>query len=144
MASIRTARDALAARKNAFAFWLPPGMNADDMALRWMRTDYTGNGKSPEAPPAGDGISAATAEQLALLALRFRGRDEIPGKIDMLRKLAENGKKHLDQLKATSGVKGKLVYGQFGQYDVQEPIINSGTSKVRDSLMHPFYLFFRF
>lgn len=115
-------------------------MNAEEMALHWVKTDYTGNGKSPEpnsmSSSPEDEISAASAEQLALLALRFRGRGQIPGKIDMLRKLAENGKKHLEQLKATGGVKGKLVYDQFGQYDQsQEGIIKPGTTKVRDDLM---------
>jgi hypothetical protein len=118
-------------------------MNAEEMALRWAKTDYTGNAKRPEAVSVSsspeDGISAANAEQLALLALRFKGRSLIPGKIDMLRKLAENGKKHLEQLKVTGGVKGNLDSGQLDQYHQnqsgEEELINSGTSKVRDDLM---------
>lgn len=61
------------------------------MAERWVKIDYTGK----TIDDSGNGIveqaSAATAEELTQLALRFKHRERPSTFVSALRKMAKNG-----------------------------------------------------
>ncbi|KAG8813532.1 hypothetical protein FRC17_001504 [Serendipita sp. 399] len=96
--SIKTERDALDEKKNAFGFWLPQGVEPLQMAERWLKLNYraskpaTMDGSEPEEEPSLD------PEEVATLAERFKPRQRTSDFVAQLRKLARNGKRYLDSL----------------------------------------------
>lgn len=120
--SIRINKDALVERKNAFGFWLPQGVTAAEMAERWVKIDYTGKAIN-DSQDGTEGLigqtSAATAEELAQLALKFKHRQHPSSFVSALREMAKNGREHLTRLDSADLV---------GESDTAAPIIPEGSS----------------
>jgi hypothetical protein len=89
--AIKKERDALLERKNAFAFWLPQGVTAEEMAERWVKIDYTGKTIEDSENGIVEQASAASTEELAQLALRFKHRERPSHFVSALRKMSRNG-----------------------------------------------------
>lgn len=87
-------KEAIEESATKFRFWLPPGVNATQMAERWVNIDFTGKTtvSSDSLEPSEGNSTTTSAEDLALLALRFKGRDRAPFHIQSLRKMAKRGK----------------------------------------------------
>lgn len=89
--SIKSQRDALLKRKNTFSFWLPQGVSAEEMAERWIKIDYTGKTIDDSENGMMEQASAASAEELAQLTLKFKQRSRPSSFVTALRRMSRNG-----------------------------------------------------
>ncbi|CAG7845917.1 mRNA degradation protein pet127, mitochondrial Flags: Precursor [Serendipita indica DSM 11827] len=98
--SIRTERDALEKKKNAFSFWLPEDMSAVEMADKWQKLNYRKERESDddETTQTNGVKSKEWKEEQKRLIEMFSSRRVPSPFVATLRKLASEGKTYLEEL----------------------------------------------